>query len=248
MLLKITPIGIKDQARFYHVQTYTGYSGIVAFSWCSGWQGNAIELTLVGTEYKREYASADQVDWQNLELPSIRDLEGYHVLASFVATWEYATADQRADLCYYDGDIANGRGIYSYGYRLTDRKVRNRTKWTVRQCEDRPRQIKAARIDEQWYRVSVKDLKSALKGCKQAVRIGSVTVKPAILKELVQSISSEFVELADLDGKLGVRSMEQRKCADDIYRSRVRCTLKHGAGDPYAGRNGFEARIVLAQA
>jgi len=87
-----------------------------------------------------------------------------------------------------------------------------------------------------WARVYSKDLKRALNKTRQAVRIGSVTIKPAILRELCANTVDPVIELQDQNGALGFRSADHK----------TRCTIRHGAGDPYVGRNGFEARIVLA--
>ena len=71
------------------------------------------------------------------------------------------------------------------------------------------------------------------------MRLGSVTLKPSILRALLKSdgfYNDPVVELADQDGAIALRSADRR----------AKCTIRHGAGDPYAGRNGFEAIVQLA--
>jgi len=201
-------------------------------------------VSLLGTEYSREYPAAGELDAG--QPPTITDLAGgYRTLGTFLATWEHATPEQRADLWLYDQEVKHDAWGQSTGFRLW--KGRKRDKWPVRYCEEQPRTVHAARIDGQWFRLDKRDLARALKGTKSAVRIGSVTIKPSILKELIAVAPGQQIELGDLDSALGFRTVDPvKRDGMDTIAHRTQCAINHGAGDLYAGRNGWETRIVFS--
>ena len=247
MLLQIRHLGTKDRARLYAIQTASGLSGVLALSAAHVDYGkpDRIEIALAGTGYTREYA----VTGVPGDPPRIRDLDqGYDALHSFVATWEHATEEQRADLCEYDGDVLDHRWIADMVKPPVIRTIRKRGKWSFRKPEDRPRLVPAVPVGAGWLRLSILDLRAALKGTRQAVRIGSATIKPAVLRDLCGLWGPE-IELCDGDGALCWRSVDSgQRDGMATVGHRAQATIRHGAGDPYAGRNGFEARIVLQAA
>ena len=241
MLLQVRHLGIKDHTRLYAVQSPTGNDGIIALQTAhvKNDEPPRIEIQLAGTAYFREYPASGELDAGSP--PRISDLAGgYGTVAGFIATWEHSTTEQRADLWLYDKPLALGRfGFDGKQWKLLDRKIRNRSKWPARTLDDRPRVVEGKELDRGWITIYKTDLLAAIKGTKSAVRVGSVTIKPSILRQLLDKkgqFHDSTVDLADHDGELAFRSPDKR----------AECTIKHGAGDPYAGRNGFEAVVRLA--
>lgn len=187
-----------------------------------------VELSLVGTEYARLYDPVDDLDGP----PTIEHHLPPGAVTAFVTFWELATEEQRAELWLYDTPIKGGR--HSYHMIPMDRDLPSRHKWAVRELDETPRELHGVDVGDGWHRIYSKDLARALKGTRQAVRIGTATVKPSILRQLAK-IHGPLVELKDENGALGFRSVDKRH----------RCTVRHGAGDRYAGRNGFEAIIAI---
>jgi len=224
-----------DKARLYAIQATSGRRAVVTLERAPSRRYNdpdQIGVSLEGTAYARLYAPAAPLD--DDAPPRIADLPGgYATVAAFLAYWEHSTHDQRADLWLWDKEITAGR--HNASMKPIERTLPNRHKWKPYSTDDQPRRIAAhADMGDGWYRVYTKDLLAAMKGANVAVRIGTATVKPAIIRQLCR-IHRGTVEIKDEGAALGFRTPD----------TRTRCTIRHGAGDKYAGRNGWERRIVL---
>lgn len=227
--------GAARARRLYAIQTAPlGRRYIVALAAANGHYTYGapvqVQLSLVGTEYARLYDPAG--DLARGGPPTVDDLpQGRDTLSAFLAFWELATETQRADLWLHDKAIEGGR--HDYCMTPMDRELPNRHKWIAHDLDETPRELEAAPVGGDWVRIRTRDLVRALKGTRRVVRIGTTTVKPAILRQLAK-IHGPAIELRDHPIGLGFRSADQRH----------RCTVYHGAGDKYAGRNGFEAIVT----
>jgi len=240
MLLKVKELGIRDRSRLYYIQNHTGYNAVIRLSAKGPIGEEDIQVAMINTNYYREYRGAGEL---GAGPPRISDVpNGYRTIAAFLATWEHATDDQRADLCEYDENPSNG--FSSWCNKPMVRHVRKRDKWSALATEDHPRLVPAKEAGDGWLACYTQDLRQALKRTKGPMRIGPITIHSKRLKDLFSVKSTigaapvvEIMELPDHD-KLAIRTKDRH----------AQCTLKHGAGDPYLGRNGFTSRISFTPA
>jgi len=201
-------------------------------------QDPMLELTIGGTSYHRLYPADEAMP----DPPTIADVPGgYETLNAFCTFWQQATPEQREDMecgdreIRYDTEEWRG-GEWRYGQRRR-KGMRKLAKWTPRVPDEEPRIVPASNGLEGGYsRFATRDLIAALKGTKQAVRFGGIIVKPAILRELAK-LHAPALEVRAHDGTVQLRTPDDRQ----------RVTLRHGAGDSYAGRNGYEAVVMWAE-
>lgn len=190
-----------------------------------------LRLALHGTDYQRIYAAQGELD----NPPTVADLPGgWDTINAFLTFWQNATPEQRDDMARNDGAIVDGKRGYSYNqYTYSDRKLPILRKWAPRELDETPRVIPASNgLPGGFSRFYTKDLIAALKGTKQAVRFGSIIVKPTILRELAR-LHGPTLEARTEGNTVRLRTTDGRQ----------RMTLRHGAGDRYAGRNGYEAAV-----
>ena len=193
-----------------------------------------VRLTLHGTQYHRIYTAQGETG----DPPTVADLPGgWDTINAFLVFWHSATPERREDMAQNDEAIKGGKRSYFYDHvTYTDRKLPKLAKWTPREFDEAPRVIPASNgLAGGFSRFYTKDLIAALKGTKQAVRFGPIIVKPTVLRELAKLNGPTLEVRADGD-TVQLRTPDRRQ----------RMTLLHGAGDRYAGRNGYEASIAWA--
>jgi len=215
-----------------YIVALVGYSG-------NGYRhdvGPAVQLILKGTVYNRYYPTETALG----EPPTIADLPGgYATLNAFCLFWQQATPEQRESMERGDKEIhydaAEWRGHWHYGQRR--RTFPKLAKWKPRTPDKEPRILPASNgLPDGFSRFYTKDLIAALKGTRQAVRFGPIIVKPTILRQLAR-LNGPTLEVRVDGGTVQLRTPDQRQ----------RITLRHGAGDRYAGRNGYEATVAWEQ-
>jgi len=261
MLAQVHHIGTTDHhnpARLYAIQTTRGARFVLHVTRERGRRHNPdrVGLSIVDDTrqrtYSRTYAPAGEMDQG---APTVADLpDGYHTLAAFVRVWELATPAQRADLCQGDADYTGGdRGDGPFAWHIRqERKVRDLDKWPDRPSPERARVLPGPAVQiintysradgctysddpAGWHEITKRDLYAAIKGAR-VVRIGTATVRASVLRELARIHGRRFY-LRDEAGALGFMSPDRR----------TRCTIRHGAGDPTAGRAGWDTRIVFSE-